>query len=332
MTFEEFANATIEKIKEKLAENPEINVTPHLETVTKNNGVELTAVVFHDSHQKLFTSPAFYLNAAYQNNISVEDAANDAIYVLNNCAAKDNPALQGFDADNFVNDLMDFDSAKNHIFPKVINKEANERFLQTVPHKVIEDLAVTYAYRINENASVKIDNRLLQIYNISAEELHNLAVKNMHSQDQPQMIRLSHILVRNMVPGFEQMDEETQNNYLSRFGFPLTEVEEQMFVISNESKLNGAACILDEDFMKEVTEKIPNAIFLPSSIHELIVIKPNEEMTLDVLSALIQQVNDTEVLAQEVLSDHPYVYDAKTKELVSMSEENLNLSSDDIEL
>ncbi len=65
MTFEEFANATIEKIKEKLAENPEINVTPHLETVTKNNGVELTAVIFLDSHQKIFTSPTFYLNAAY---------------------------------------------------------------------------------------------------------------------------------------------------------------------------------------------------------------------------------------------------------------------------
>ena len=49
-------------------------------------------------------------------------------------------------------------------------------------------------------------------------------------------------------------------------------------------------------------------IVLPSSVHELIVLRPRKSEEYERLAYMVQQVNDTEVSEEERLSYHVYVY------------------------
>lgn len=89
-----------------------------------------------------------------------------------------------------------------------------------------------------------------------------------------------------------------------------------MYVLSNDQKLNGAAVILNEKAMEDITEKIGGDFYvLPSSIHELLIVPKEEGMELADLEAMVQEVNATQVAPEDKLSDHVYEYDAQEKEL-----------------
>jgi hypothetical protein len=92
--------------------------------------------------------------------------------------------------------------------------------------------------------------------------------------------------------------------------------DEMMYVLSNEDKLNGAAVLLNDKVMDDITEKLGQDYFiLPSSVHEVLIVPKNDQMDLKTLESMVQDVNATQVAPEERLSDHVYAYDAKEHEL-----------------
>lgn len=79
--------------------------------------------------------------------------------------------------------------------------------------------------------------------------------------------------------------------------------------------MNGAASIFYEDELAKLAEKLGTDLYiLPSSVHECIAI--SEKMsTPDLLVHMVQEVNGTQVAADEQLSDHVYRFDAKERKL-----------------
>ena len=74
-----------------------------------------------------------------------------------------------------------------------------------------------------------------------------------------------------------------------------------MTIVTNEKKINGAAVIMNEQFMSAFGD----CFVIPSSIHEMIVV-PAAGADYDTLSDMINEVNRTQLRPEEVLSDHPY--------------------------
>ena len=95
----------------------------------------------------------------------------------------------------------------------------------------------------------------------------------------------------------------------------MPDIPDTMFVLTNDTKVNGAAAILNDDIRQEIAEKVGDFYMLPSSIHETLIIPKEAGMEFKELEQMVQEVNQTQVAPGERLSDHVYEYDAKEHEL-----------------
>ena len=95
-------------------------------------------------------------------------------------------------------------------------------------------------------------------------------------------------------------------------------VPSDMYVLTNESKLNGAACILYENVLYDFAQKLGADLYiLPSSVHEVILLPKLSMFEKDELVNMVKEVNTEGVAADEVLSDHVYEYN-RTERLITM--------------
>lgn len=58
-----------------------------------------------------------------------------------------------------------------------------------------------------------------------------------------------------------------------------------------------------------------NLVILPSSIHEVIILPEREAPSEGEAAAMVREVNDTELLPEEVLSNHVYRFDLEKGEV-----------------
>ena len=88
--------------------------------------------------------------------------------------------------------------------------------------------------------------------------------------------------------------------------------DEQMFVASVPDKIRGAGVIAYPNFMEDAAEKMGGDFFvIPSSIHEVLLVRDNGEMTSKDLENMVKEVNATQVEPEDQLTDHVYHYDSK---------------------
>ena len=79
---------------------------------------------------------------------------------------------------------------------------------------------------------------------------------------------------------------------------------------------NGAAVMLYPDFMQKAAQEIGGNLYvLPSSRHEVLLMKEDPLFTLKDLKEVVHEVNRTEVAMEDRLSDNVYYYDAAERKL-----------------
>ena len=94
-----------------------------------------------------------------------------------------------------------------------------------------------------------------------------------------------------------------------------------MYVLSNERKSYGAASMICPGVMEKVDQLFPEGFYiLPSSIHETLIIPKDGAMTPKELGEMVREVNRTEVLREEVLSDRVYEYDREKGKIRQVTE------------
>lgn len=311
MNFDEFKQAIVDNIKDYLpAKFEESDV--EVRQVLKNNDTVLDGLTIQDPDTNV--APTIYMNQffeEYQNGRDLNDIIGDIadVYIANTV-----------DKQMDVSIVTDFEKAKGNILPRLVNAEENQELLAQRPHMIMDDLAVTYHLEMgksdNGNMSVAITNTILDMYGISQEELHDLAVANLEEKMPATFQGMSEVVKEMMLPQIMSdlgLSKEAALDYIEQM---IPDGNEQMYVLSNDSKLNGAAAVLNEKAMEDIAEKVGGDFFiLPSSIHELLVVPKQDGMELSDLEAMVQEVNATQVAPEEKLSDHVYEYDAKEKEL-----------------
>ena len=90
-----------------------------------------------------------------------------------------------------------------------------------------------------------------------------------------------------------------------------------MYVLSNTSKNYGASTILTETARQKILNQFPNGkvTIFPSSVHELILIRTEDDENIENLQQMVQEINHTELSKEDFLSDNVYHFDAHTGKL-----------------
>lgn len=89
-----------------------------------------------------------------------------------------------------------------------------------------------------------------------------------------------------------------------------------MYVLTNSNQVNGAVYMCDEEVMSLIAEKLgSDLIVIPSSIHETIILKETENMSVRELNAMVEAVNAEAVNPQERLGNFVYRFDREAQRL-----------------
>lgn len=204
-----------------------------------------------------------------------------------------------------IADLSNYEMIKDKLFIRLSNADANREMLQGVPYMPVENLVITYHVAVSnpgdkELASFTVTNDLLKSYGITWEELHKQAMEN-SPRIMPPVLRTLHSALA------EEMDMPAPNSY-----------DSQMYILTNKLNINGAACLMYDHAMDEAAKVIGgDYIILPSSIHEVILLKDNGNQNYDQLKQMVRQINQMTVQPDEQLANTVYHYDAKAKKLES---------------
>lgn len=315
MTRDEFNGYVRDHIKGFLPEDmyPE-GTSVMLEEVEKIGGLKLTGVCIRKPGETI--APVVYLDEyykVYQNgapiNLVLEEIKNvDA-------RARDNvnvPRLR-------VEDL-DFDAVRDRIIIQPCDKELNKDYLQAHPHMNQGDLSATYRVLVGQNdletMSIAVNDRIADMWGIRLDELHETALENMRKNTPPELHEITSLVNDTMFGG------ETEN--LLDDGADVQAVQgpvPAMYVLRYNSGGNGAACVFDPGVMERAAGKLgANCFVLPSSRHEVMLVKDDGAISFEKLRQMVREVNQNVVEPRDFLSDYVQYYDRSQKKVLSEKE------------
>ena len=203
---------------------------------------------------------------------------------------------------------------KDKLFIRVSSAEANKEVLENAPHQLKEDLAITYHVAVGKDqdglSSMFIKNDLLEQYGISAEQLHEDAMKSSPRVMVPEVSSIGALIdemyqknILMLTPDEREMLQET-----------LQESSEMptFFFVTNTERIDGAGVIFYPEFMDNMGELLGNDFFiLPSSIHQMLVFPDDGQVDAEMLRDMVKKVNATQVAPAERLTNDVYHFDTK---------------------
>ncbi len=284
MIHQEFIEALQQQMTHLVAPGQKVTI----QTIEKNNGTSYQGLVIIDP--VLNISPTIYLEPFYQKHLKGTslDHICEEIFQL---YQKFSPT-EDFDETLFT----DYEKAKHRIIMKLVNREKNHSLLEKVPHIPYLDLAIVFVCSAGdlekEYATILIHDNHMEHWGIDLTTLYNVAKEN---------------TPRLLPPHFENMED-----FLVRCcAWPYSE-HIPMYLLTNHLKIQGAATILYDGFLEQLSEELDSSLaIIPSSVHEVLIIPVASKKELDNYTPMIMEVNATQLTADEVLSDHPYYYSKK---------------------
>ena len=160
-----------------------------------------------------------------------------------------------------------------------------------------------------ELGSVRITREIAKKWNIDTEQLFELARQNTP--------RLFPVKICTMYAMMTEMMEENVNEWEGFSITPnLTEAKQEPYVVTNTMGINGAAVILYQNVLEKIADRLKGDYYiLPSSIHEVLAIPMQQDLSQEELAQMVWEVNATCVPKEEILSGSVYCYDSKAHKI-----------------
>lgn len=296
MNNEEFKNEFVEALKEKLSERGN-DVDVKVSTVEKmNQSYEAITITPEGSNIGMNMNLEVFAEA-YESGVPFDEIVEQ---VTNKVEAHlaDMPTFD-------VQSLTDYEQMKDKLAMEVVAADRNADLLAKVPHQEMEDMAVVYRFVMesdeNGRASILVSNDLLDKMGVTPEQLHADALENA-PELRPAVIKgMSEVMM-------DMMGEDAHE----MFGIDEFPQDEMMYVATVPDKISGAGVIAYQEFMDQAAEKLGGDFYiLPSSIHEILLVKDDGNVDFKDLKAMVEDVNATQVAPEEKLTDSVYHYDSK---------------------
>lgn len=214
-------------------------------------------------------------------------------------------ALDHFQKMDCTHQLLNLnrDYIKSHVLPRLMPKRMKWKIdrlhMVSIPYL---DMFITFFVPITDEANCQINQELCNQCSISIDELSQWAVCNLEPTFQ-----------------FKKLSE-----VISDMGIPIPEIaddtdlkklppEKEAWVLTNHSLQYGAACILNKNIVQMIYQKVgPKFIMLPSSIHEVIIVKNDPKWDKFLLLSSVISINLTTVDKNDFLSNNIYLYEGDT--------------------
>ena len=212
--------------------------------------------------------------------------------------------LNGIDRDVDISKFTKWDNIKDCIHTRLINYEKNITFLEDTPHIRYLDLAVVFYIDCNslcglENGCILITNDHLGIWDKAVNDLLD-SVRNQNDD----------FVMRNMFDFVNKMIFQDYNDTPDMF-------EDRVFVCTNKQQMYGASVIFNNKNLREISNILSDDFYIiPSSVHEVLVIKKENVDEIENLKMIINEVNRTVLSTLDYLSDSLYFYNRKNGEVV----------------
>ena len=293
MEFNQFVEKTKKAIQEYLGED----TTVMRNQVTKNNGVILEGLSIVKKEKNI--SPTIYLNQfyeAYEDGTTFGEIIKNIINIYEQNKIEENINMEFF---------TDYSQVRKKIVYKLINYDKNSELLADIPHVKYLDLAIVfYCIVMNEqirSASILIHNKHCEMWDVTAEDIYTVAKENTprllpsELRNMEEVIR--QIVSENLQSKYMDSNEADSNETDSAERYSVEEYSDTstewiddaaeqmienskeenkvvpMYVLSNQTRVHGAACMLYQGVMSKFAEDLQKDFYiLPSSIHEIILI------------------------------------------------------------
>ncbi len=250
-------------------------------------------------HRGKRTTPLIYMAPfyrMYQHGYSLESIQKELKNVLDMVAQ--NKTIEG-------EVFTEFTSASACLTIRLISYQNNQDFLKLVPHRRILDFAVVYQLvfegtKENEGmmGAAVVYHDHCRIWNVTEDILFQTALSTMMRRFPPALNSVEALIGVPMQP---QQSE-----------FP------HLFALSNNRAFFGASVMLYPGVLRKASQRLGGAYYiLPSSVHEMLLLaKTNAQETIPMqLKAIVEEVNLTDAVSTEFLSNHVYEYNPESDEV-----------------
>lgn len=300
LSLDGFKEEILRKIKDFLPE--EFKDSELILNKVQKNNQELNGLTIKRVDETV--TPQIYIDGYYDDYLHGREM-DDILQAISDVRVEHNYSVP-FDTAS----ILDYEKAKSHIIPRFMSGNDNDKYLNGKPYTMIEDIAVTYHISLENSPegsmSAPITDAIIDQWGITKEELHDVAVGNIHEQIKPTFTSMRDVMKEMMRS--PEMDDEMLEAMLPP--------DNSMFVLSNEAKSFGAVALLDDAFMDKIAEEVgENFHIIPSSVHELLIIPDSPQFTIEQLKDMVQEVNDTQVAPQDRLSYSVFDYDVSSHSL-----------------
>ena len=276
MNYHDFKQQIISTLSDRLGSDVRITVSD----ILKNNDTHLDGLTILAPGQNL--APTIYLDyyyGQYERGRSFSDITDDIL-----TAYRENRPKSPVDISFFT----DYD--------------------KRVPYYRFLDLAIVFLCLVESDSSgtatVLIHNEHLTYWGITRDDLYALAMANT-----PQLLRYD---LRSMT---EVLRELFADEFADPAGNDLIEPF-PIYVLSNQHRLNGSSCILYQHLLHDFARRIGSDFYiLPSSVHEVLLIPADNQISMSTLSSMVRDVNSSQLAREEILSDHVYYYSLETDQI-----------------
>ncbi|MDO4268803.1 MAG: DUF5688 family protein [Eubacteriales bacterium] len=309
MVYEAFLELIIQKLQEALGEDYQFTLRP----LPKNNGVVLDGLTIQGPGAAL--TPTVYLNPYYRqfsDGTALEQILEDILQLY-----RSTPVPEPVTEERIRN----FDAIKDRVMFRLVHTASNRTLLSDVPHIPFLDLSIIFFLALERRDSGQITalihNGHMKMWNTSPEKLWQLAEHNTPAE-YPASIRSMPELVREIARS--QMGSRYDESEIVEL---LAQDEEEaipLYVLSNDSGLYGASCIIYQDILKDFADQLErDLIILPSSVHEVLITPDTDLTDYNELSAMVFSINRHEVPLEDQLSNQVYLYSRSDRSIHVMS-------------
>lgn len=293
MDYRTFVEKIREKIQEHLGKDYEVQIT----TNPKLNGTEKTALSIRKTQEPQQVMPIIYLEECFERYLQEKEfseCVEEICVVYKHQKENEEKIMAELKS---IENMNRWEKVQNKVYPMLVSAKENEDLKGKYFYQEYLDFLILYVIRVTEVGigSIKITKQMVKSWKVSEYEIHHQAVENLKT-DGYRVRSLNSVVKENLLGITEDAEEEIEE-------------AEPMYVLTNQIKYFGAAGIFlcAEMFQKIVGKQ--NFYILPSSVHELILVKDTDGYDMETLSTMVRNVNEEQVTEDERLSNHAYYYD-----------------------
>ena len=283
----------------------------------KIRNISIKEVIKHNDQHKLgieFTfadsnfSPVVYPDALFE-DYQAGKPLEEILQALSQTVEKSLPEVPGVTKETVTQALSDYESARHHLSIRLCDPDLNQELLENAVHSKVSDFEAIYQLKFtmpDESVGYStITPAMLDTWGVSMETLQKDAATCTWAEYpilSPLGNTISYLTSGLPLPNLLETGEPIQ---MSDDMLPI-------FVLSNDHAMQGASLITLPDLLDQIGDIVQDDFYiLPSSLHEVIIVPQNTQMSLDELSEMVHSINESQVAAEELLSDKVQHYDTK---------------------